>query len=333
MDKKKLLTYQYDASVKKILANKKILAWILKECVPEFKDIPVEYIAKRCIGKPEISVTAVDQDEQDREEDQTENIIGLNIEDSSEKEGKIFYDIRFNATVPGDKQLIHLIINVEAQKDGNPGYPLIKRAVYYASRLISAQKYTVFTKSDYGKIRKVYSIWIGMNVPDEKANTITKYCICEKNVVGSVHEKPENYDLINVIMIGLGKEDSITEKSILRLLNVMLSKTVDKKKVSKVLTDEFGISPRGSLGKEINTMCNLGEGLYESAYEIAYQTAYQTASEKVSDETQTKTWVESAINVMNVFNVDAQQAVDALKIPQEKRQTVLTQIEAALAPA
>ena len=75
-------------------------------------------------------------------------------------------------------------------------------------------------------------------------------------------------------------------------------------------------------------MCNLGEGLYESAY----QEAYQTASEKISDETQTKTWVESAINVMNVFNVDAQQAVDALKIPQEKRQTVLTQIEAALAP-
>ncbi|MBQ4511926.1 MAG: PD-(D/E)XK nuclease family transposase [Anaerolineaceae bacterium] len=328
MDKKKLLTYQYDASVKKILANKKILAWILKECVSEFKDIPVDYIAKRCIGKTEISITAVDQDEEDQKEDHNEKIVGLNTEDNSEREGKIFYDIRFNAAVPGDNQLIHLIINIEAQKDGNPGYPLIKRAVYYASRLISAQKHTVFTKSDYGKIRKVYSIWIEMNVPDEKANTVTEYYICEKNVIGNVHEKHESYDLINVIMIGLGKEDSIIEKSILRLLNVMFSKTVDKKKVNKVLIDEFGISPRGFLGKEINTMCNLGEGLYESAY----QEAYQTASEKISDETQTKTWVESAINVMNVFNVDAQQAVDALKIPQEKRQTVLTQIEAALAP-
>ena len=136
-----------------------------------------------------------------------------------------------------------------------------------------------------------------------------------------MQEKRENYDLLNVIMIGLGSEDSITDKSVLRLLNVMLSKTTDKKKVSKVLAEEFGISPRGSLGKEINTMCNLGEGLYESAY--------QTASE----ETQTKTWVEDALNIMNVFKIDSHKAVETLKIPEGKREVVFSMIEAAMTPA
>ena len=64
-----------------------------------------------------------------------------------------------------------LIINVEAQKRLNPKkktgdtYPLLKRAVYYASRLISSQKGTEFTNSDYDKIKKVYTIWICMESP------------------------------------------------------------------------------------------------------------------------------------------------------------------------
>ena len=32
---------QYDAEVKKILANKEILAWILQYCVDEFKGMPL----------------------------------------------------------------------------------------------------------------------------------------------------------------------------------------------------------------------------------------------------------------------------------------------------
>ena len=52
---------------------------------------------------------------------------------------------------------IRLIINAEAQNRFKLKYPLTKRAVYYGSRLISAQNGTVFTKSDYQKLLKVYS--------------------------------------------------------------------------------------------------------------------------------------------------------------------------------
>ena len=75
------------------------------------------------------------------------------------------FDILFHAKAPDTDDLITLIINVEAQKSLSPKnnegkiYPLMKRAVYYISRLISSQKETEFTGSDYGKIKKVYSIW------------------------------------------------------------------------------------------------------------------------------------------------------------------------------
>lgn len=80
-------------------------------------------------------------------------------------EGIVTYDIRFLATAPVSGELIRLIINIEAQNDFYPGYPLIKRGIYYCSRMISAQYGTEFTKSHYEDIKKVYSIWICMNPP------------------------------------------------------------------------------------------------------------------------------------------------------------------------
>ena len=50
-------------------------------------------------------------------------------------------------------------------------YPLTKRAIYYCSRMISAQHGPIFTKSEYGKIRKVYSIWICTQPSDGFENT------------------------------------------------------------------------------------------------------------------------------------------------------------------
>lgn len=70
----------------------------------------------------------------------------------------VTFDVRFTVQAPGTGETIKLIINLEAQNDFHPGYPLIKRVVYYCSRLISSQYGSVFVKSDYGSIQKVYSI-------------------------------------------------------------------------------------------------------------------------------------------------------------------------------
>ncbi|WP_346664354.1 hypothetical protein [uncultured Merdimonas sp.] len=48
---------QYDNSVKRVLANKRILAWILKYVTEEFSDLSVDEI-KSCIG-PDIEVSEV----------------------------------------------------------------------------------------------------------------------------------------------------------------------------------------------------------------------------------------------------------------------------------
>lgn len=140
---------QFDDCVKKLLSNRLVLAWIMKECVDEFKQFPIERIAKDGFdGEVQISEVAVDQDELDYLEELADmSIEGLNTEDNSIKESKVIYDIRFSAIVPDTNEPVQLIINIEAQKDDNTPYPLIKRAIYYVSRMISAQKNKVFTKN------------------------------------------------------------------------------------------------------------------------------------------------------------------------------------------
>ena len=54
--------------------------------------------------------------------------------------------------------------------------------------MISAQYGTEFTKSEYGSIKKVFSIWICSNPPRDRRNTITQYSIREEQIVGEAKE-------------------------------------------------------------------------------------------------------------------------------------------------
>lgn len=185
----------YDAACKRLLANKVILAWIMKSCLEEFRDFAVDEIADHYIeGSPQIAQTAVNPDEVT--DSQGEQIEGSKTEDSTIKEGTITYDIRFYAVVPRTAETIKLILNVEAQSDFYPGYPIIKRGLYYCSRMISSQYGVEFTNGHYEKIRKAISIWICADPPKYRENTITRYAVQEENVVGDIAEKRENYDLI-----------------------------------------------------------------------------------------------------------------------------------------
>ena len=139
---------------------------------------------------------------------QVTKVQGMGNEDISQNEGTVYYDVRFNAIAPSTEELenIRLIINAEAQNRFKLKYPLTKRAVYYGSRLISAQHGTVFTKSDYQKLRKVYSIWICVNPAKKFRNTITRYSIKPETIIGNAVEAPENYDLIKHSDGMLGKD-------------------------------------------------------------------------------------------------------------------------------
>ena len=88
----------YDASCKRILSERIILAWILKSCLEEFRDCDIQEIADKYIeANPQISEVPVMPDEGGT------MIQGIDTEDKSVSEGTVLYDIRFyQGTYPAD---------------------------------------------------------------------------------------------------------------------------------------------------------------------------------------------------------------------------------------
>lgn len=292
-----------DAACKRLLANKVILAWIMKSCMDEYRDYPIDEIAEKYIeGTPQIGQVAVHPDETNLSD--TELIHGIGTEDVTLTEGKVTYDIRFLAVAPKSGELIRLIINVETQNDFYPGYPLIKRGIYYCSRLISAQYGTEFTDSHYENIKKVYSVWICINPPVSRENTITEYSIREKNLVGNVTEKTENYDLMTAIMICLGNPDDGNYEGILKLLEVLLSSDRKPEEKKQILQNDFGIKMTKSLESEVWNMCNISEGVERKGIEKGIE----------------KGIAESICNIMDSLKMTMEQAMDVLKVPEGERQ-------------
>ena len=248
---------QYDAACKRLLSEKIILAHILKSCVTELKKYDPGYIAANCIeGQPFLSEVPVSPDETGA------RLRGLDTAQTSPTEGSAFFDIYFNAVVPGRDEVIQLIINVEAQADFYPGYPLPKRGIFYCGRMISAQCGTVFEGSDYGKIRKCYSIWVCMNPPKKRENTINIYQMTESHLIGSDREPVENYDLISLVMIHLGSEKGDNYSGVLKLLGTLFTAKVTLEEKKQILQDEYGIPMTRTIEKEVSSM---GGSFYEAA--------------------------------------------------------------------
>ena len=95
----------------------------------------------------------------------------------------------------------------------------MKRAVYYVSRLISAQKEKEFHGDNYNGLKKVYSIWVCMNVQNYRADSIQEYGLTEKIIHGTFRDKLQNYDLIKIIVLNLGKRS--TSHKLLNMLHLL----------------------------------------------------------------------------------------------------------------
>lgn len=303
-----------DASCKRTLSLKVFLAWIMRSCVEEYRDCSINEIMEKYIeSQPEIGSVPVAPDETNA------RIRGTANEDATVTEGTVNYDIRFLASAPEGDAPIGLIINVEAQNKFHPGYSLVRRGIYYCSRMISAQYGTEFANAHYERIRKVYSIWICVNPPQARRNTITCYKMTEQNMVGNVRESPADYDLLTTVMVCLGSQDGADCGGILRLLSVLLSSTLEYKEKLEIFKTEFDIKITDEIDREVSEMCNISKGVMEQGIEKGVELGIEKGIEKGIEQGKEKGMLESIRNLMDSLKLTAEQAMDALKVPEADR--------------
>jgi len=182
-----------DLGGKKVLSDKYILGYILTNCVEEYIGYDFREIAQSCIEQNPLKLHPIDSGIPPR-------IQGLNVEDSSSG-GKIIGDLFFSSLVPKAEIPYNVLIDMEPQGDFYKTYPLVKRAYYNGARRIVSQRGVQFSGSDYGHMKKVYTIWICLNSPKERQNGITEYKMIQNVVEGKeMKAKPEDYDNMRIIL-------------------------------------------------------------------------------------------------------------------------------------
>ena len=256
---------EYDTSAKRLLGQKSILAHILVKTVDEFKGMDPKKVVDSIEGTPHIGTVPVEPGLTNAvSEKNGERLVGFNTENGEVNEGLIRFDIVFYVRMKDG--LSQIIINVEAQKDEPNGYEILNRAIFYVSRLISSQKERDFENSSYDDIKRVYSIWICMNM---KENTMSYVHLTKEDLIGS-YEWKGNLDLLNIIMIGLAKKLPEHDETyeLHRLLGSLLSQdlTVDEK--LNIIGNEYDIPIEENFRKDVSVMCNLSQGIEEKGIAI-----------------------------------------------------------------
>lgn len=273
---------QYDARVKRILSQKSILAHILVKTVDEFKGMKPEDVVSYIEGEPQVGNVPVEPGltNSEKKDATGQRIVGLNTENVEINEGMVRYDIIFYVRMRNG--LSQIIVNIEAQKDEPTEYNIVNRAIYYVSRLISAQKERDFCYSNYNDIKQVFNIWICMNMD----NNVMSHIHLIKEEMLDLYDWKGNMDLLNIVLIGISKELPVhgTRYKLHRLIGTLLSNNLKEKEKLDILMHEYNIPVNSELREDVNYMCNLGEGIAERAAaratEIATEAATQNTTKK-----------------------------------------------------
>jgi len=258
---------QYDTRVKRLLAQKSILAHILVKTIDEFKGMKPEDVVKYIEGEPSISVVPVEPGLANMEKTDAagQRIVGLNTENAEINEGLVRFDIIFYVRMKNG--LSQIIVNIEAQKDEPTEYKILNRAIFYVSRLISSQKERDFVNTNYDDIKQVFSIWICMNMDD---NSLSHIHLTKDELLKPCNWKG-NLDLLNIVLIGITNEipEHDEKYEMHRLIGALLSSELKEQEKLDIIEHEYNIPINQEFREDVRIMCNLSTGIEERATERA----------------------------------------------------------------
>ncbi len=174
-----------------------------------------------------------------------------------------YYDIK--TTLRTEDGEIDLILNVEMQRDPNPGYNLKMRGSYYVARNFSEQLKDLSKEENYNKLKKVYSIWIVANS--------TKPEIVRYSFMNTKTKKVDSdNDPFSLIMIYLGKEKS--KEKVIQYIKALFERDMKYLKKYYVINED--------MERSIDSMCNLSQGIREEGIEQGIEQGMEKKEKEIA---------------------------------------------------
>ena len=286
---------QKDSIAKVLLKSNIVLAWLLKECVPEFKTTAASDIAE-CLSKsnPRSQIKNVRKDGQPL-------MPVMGSEDNSIMNGKIFFDFRTELPLPkAPPESPFLIFNAEIQKNYGNRMEFHKRMIYYLCRLVSSQPRDLMGgKVDYRRLCRVISIWVLPNAPKKMANKIRRFHWTEDEMSGTRAKRMPKVvpaDLMEswVFFLRDGMEPPHRQDA-LWFLYVLLTCKMTYEERMKILEKDFGITSKDK--EEIQKVCWLNDLIRKNSEKFWAEKWQKVAEDKGERRGRDKTILKAYFNM------------------------------------
>ena len=285
----------FDLAFKTLMHRTDILSKLVVEWIPELKGKEDDYV-RRCLSP-----------------DGTNIVRGRETELRNVHNGMVNADCIFDITFPSDEGRIGLILGIEGQSKGNPGYPIVNRAMTYASFMLSDQIGKDYRNQRYGDAKKVYAVWIMLHPKAEFRNKVFRYKmqgVCEWPLNCQV-ELPA-IDLMDLIFVNIGDSGSEAPNDMLGILNTIFTTDLRRQERDELLRETYKLALDDELSRDLETIrmsmgSELREVLAEEWKQEFMEKAEQELTERVKQEwlqsgeiTTREQIIESLVNIIRI---------------------------------
>lgn len=136
-----------------------------------------------------------------------------------------------------------------------PGYSILKRALYYCSRLIDRQLH--HTAGGYDSLIKVNSIWLMYGCAKYKQCAVNSYRVAEKKLQRALRHCRDTYDLSNILLIYTNEEYDENNTDFQNLIVVLFTNQLSAEKKIEILRKQYHIEVTKKMEEDLNDMCNI----------------------------------------------------------------------------
>lgn len=240
----------YDAVCSALTGDNWIRAYILAAALPLFGQYAISDIAnwkslsQRQMSRSLLSSTNVKEGTITRMDTVIKSVNG----------GTMILDQFYRVCLPNGRPDSQILVNVELQNNTHPGYRISDRALAHIWKIGSEQRGRDYVPANYSPLLSVASIWIFTDPPKKYANQLIIEAFPQK-----VASEPKQF----IAFIYLGGPVNDRYKGIFKLLHVLLSSEMSAQKKCRILQEEFEIPISTTFRKEVESMCNLSQGVFE----------------------------------------------------------------------
>ena len=147
------------------------------------------------------------------------------------------------------------MINIEMQRNPNPGYDLSRRAKIETGRIFVWQDGRFFQGQNYSEARRVLSLWIMVNPNKIPGSSIRTYETFEAAQEADGAEKVKRLGFFNkdnfeqTTFIRVGRSDRPGCHGIIRYLGILSGEEYSASEKCRFLESEYGIRPEHGMRK------------------------------------------------------------------------------------